>query len=316
MDRAEFAALAGTAPEVDGTARSGAGKSGAAARYRVTDMHTAGEPVRIFTGGVPPLPPGPLLEKRRYARAELDHVRRRLMLEPRGHPEMYGVWPTESELPEAALAVLFTHCAGYSTMCGHATIALGRWVLDQGLVPARAPETVFVLECPCGPVTVRAAVDAQGRVGRVAFDSVPAFAELLDQPLEVEGFGRVPVDVPYGGAFYAVLPASRLGLDLRATPYELLVQAGRRITRAGRAQLAIRHPAAPDLGFLYGTILTDDLPPESAAPTYNLCVFGGGQVDRSATGSGATARMALDLARGRLAVGARREFRGLSGVGF
>jgi trans-L-3-hydroxyproline dehydratase len=286
----------------------------APARYRVTDMHTAGEPVRIFTGGIPELQGKSLLDKRRFARDRLDAVRRRLMLEPRGHGAMYGVWPTEPDLPEAALAVLFTHCEGYSTMCGHATIALGRWVLDEGIVAKRAPETRFVLQCPCGPVAVSAEVGDDGRVGRVAFDSVPAFAHLLDAEVAVPGFGRVRVDVSFGGAFYAVLPASRLGLDLRDSPYDDLVRAGQAVTAAGRAQVQIAHPVEPDLGFLYGTILTDDAVPD--APTYNLCIFGGGQVDRSPTGSGATARMALDRACGGIGPGAVRAFHGLSGLPF
>lgn len=284
--------------------------------YTVTDMHTAGEPVRIFTGGLPALRGDTLLAKRRDALERVDMVRRRLMFEPRGHADMYGVWPTEAHHPEAALAVLFTHNEGYSTMCGHATIALGRWVLDQGLVEAESPQTRFVLECPCGPVTVYAEVAAGGGVGRVSFDSVPSFAALLDATLAVEGFEPLTVDVAYGGAFYVIVPASRLGLDLMESRYETLVHAARRITAAGREQLSIRHPDSPDLGFLYGTILTDDRSPEDPEPTRNLCVFGGGQVDRSATGSGATARMALDHARGRLEPGARREFQGVSGVAF
>ena len=286
----------------------------AVARYRVTDMHTAGEPVRIFTGGLPRLAGETLLDKRAEARERHDHIRRALMLEPRGHADMYGVWPTEPDLPGAALAVLFTHAEGYSTMCGHATIALGRWVLDQRIVAPEPPETRFVLQCPCGPVTVHAAVGPDGRVGRVAFDSVPAFAGSLDAAIEVEGYGRVSVDVAYGGAFYLILPASRLGLDLRESAYETLVRAGRRITEAGRAQLAVHHPEGPDLSFIYGAILTCDAPPPE--PTWNLCIFGGGQVDRSPTGSGATARMALDHERGRIGPGQPRRFHGLSGLPF
>ncbi len=284
------------------------------ARYRVTDMHAAGEPVRILTGGAPELRGATLLEKRRDAGARLDHVRRALMLEPRGHADMYGVWPTAPHHPGAALAVLFTHCEGYSTMCGHATIALGRWALDRGLVPATPPETRLVLECPCGPVEVFVAVGEDGRPGRVAFDSVPSFAARLDAGLDLPSFGRVPVDVAYGGAFYAVLPASRLRLDLLEAPTDALLAAAREVTAAGRAQLAVSHPSEPDLGFLYGTILTDDAAPTQ--PSANLCAFGAGQVDRSPTGSGASARMALDHARGLLAVGAERAFRGPTGIPF
>ncbi|MGO4840526.1 proline racemase family protein, partial [Rhizobiaceae sp. 2RAB30] len=107
----------------------------------VIDMHTGGEPVRIVTGGYPPVPAGTILEKRAYVRDNLDHLRRMLMFEPRGHYDMYGVLPVEPDLPGADLAVLFMHNEGYSTMCGHAVIALGRYAVDQKLVEAVEPVT-------------------------------------------------------------------------------------------------------------------------------------------------------------------------------
>jgi proline racemase len=118
------------------------------------EMHTGGEPVRIIVSGYPTLPGATLLDKRRAARERFDHVRRRLMHEPRGHYDMYGALPVAADHPGAAFAVLFLHNEGYSTMCGHATIALGRWAVDTGRVPAAEPETRFVLQCPCGPVQV------------------------------------------------------------------------------------------------------------------------------------------------------------------
>ena len=284
--------------------------------YSVTDMHTAGEPVRIFTGGLPTLTGDTLLAKRRNAMERHDYVRRHLMLEPRGHPAMYGVWPLEPHRPEAVLAVLFTHNEGYSTMCGHATIALGRWVIDQGLVAVRHPQTTFVLECPCGPVSVSVDVDEAGRPGQTQFALTGARAALLDAEISVPEIGNISIDVAYGGAYYAIVPASRMGLNLFETPYERLVATANKITTAAREQLDIVHPLAPALGFLYGTILTDDAPAGGDAPSYNLCAFGGGQVDRSPTGSGVAARLALDFAKGKAQLGLKREFRGISGVGF
>ena len=114
------------------------------------EMHTGGEPVRIVESGYPPIHGSTILDKRRYVRAELDHLRTALMHEPRGHFDMYGVIPVEPDLPEADLAVLFMHNSGYSTMCGHAVIALGRYAVDRGLVPKVAPETRMVIQCPCG----------------------------------------------------------------------------------------------------------------------------------------------------------------------
>lgn len=284
---------------------------------RVVDMHAAGEPVRIVESGYPSLTGATLLDKRRAAREQFDHLRRRLMLEPRGHGGMYGVIPTAPTHPDAAIAVLFTHQEGYSTMCGHATIALGRWLVDCGMVPASGPSAAFGIEAPCGLVRVEV-LPGEAAAPLVTFESVPSFASHLDQMLEVAGYGRVRFDVAFGGAYYAILPASRLDLPLMTTPLDELVRAGVAITNAVRAALPIRHPAAPDLGFLYGTILTDDteLGSRGNDPSYNLCIFAEGQIDRSPTGSGVTARFALAAARGEIAVGQSREVRGVSGQGF
>ncbi len=286
------------------------------AMYSVTDMHAAGEPVRIITAGAPTLEGETLLAKRRNASSQHDAVRQHLMLEPRGHADMYGVWPTQPDHPDCALAVLFLHNGGYSTMCGHATIALGRWVIDQGIVPVTHPSTAFRLQCPCGPVDVSVAIDADGTPGAVSFTSVPAFAGPLDCALEVPNWGSIRIDIGYGGAFYAVLPAQRLGLSLASSPVTELINAGRAITQAGRAQLTLSHPDADDLAFLYGCIITDGNGPANAKLSRNLCIFGDGQVDRSATGSGITARLALAYAQGYAQPGQSYAFAGLSGVAF
>ncbi|MBM3726544.1 MAG: proline racemase [Acidobacteria bacterium] len=282
-------------------------------RYEVTDMHTAGEPVRIVTAGYPVLEGATILEKRREARARFDHIRRVLMLEPRGHAGMYGVIPVPVSSAEADLAVLFTHNEGYSTMCGHATIAIGRWAVEAGLVPAREPVTRFRLEVPCGVVDVAVEV-TDGQPGATSFDSVPAFVHGLGYETEVPGFGRTAFDIAFGGAYYAILPASALGLRFRDAPLSTLIDAGAAVTRAVRSAIPIAHPEEPDLGFLYGTILTDGS--SAPAPSANLCIFAEGQIDRSPTGSGLTARMALDHAKGLIACGVSREFRGVSGVPF
>ncbi len=233
------------------------------------------------------------------------------MLEPRGHAEMYGALVVPAA-PPAAFGVLFMHHSGFSTMCGHATIALGRWAVASGRVPLHDGRADFIMECPCGPVAVHVADDG----ARVAFDSVPAFAAELDTSIELPGAGRILCDIGYGGAFYAILPASRVGLDLHTAPVGQLRAAALAIMQAIRARGEVRHPTEPDLSFLYSAILTDDTPPGSPQPTRNLCVFGEGQIDRSATGSGVTARMAVDAARGLIAPGASRAFAGASGVPF
>lgn len=163
----------------------------------VVDMHTAGEPVRIVTGGYPELLGATILEKRREARELYDHLRRALMLEPRGHAGMYGVIPVKPSTPDTVIGALFTHNEGYSTMCGHATIALGRWLVESGSVTATAPETQFALELPCGTVRVTCRMEG-GRVISTAFDSVPAFLSHRDVALAVDGLGTVCLDIAYG----------------------------------------------------------------------------------------------------------------------
>lgn len=284
---------------------------------RIVDMHTAGEPVRIVEAGYPSLAGNTILEKRRDAQTRLDHLRTMLMLEPRGHDGMYGVIPTEPCAAGADLAVLFTHQEGYSTMCGHATIAIGRWAVDTGRVALVDGKARFGLEAPCGVIQVE--VEAkEGGGARVAFESVESFAHALDRTVEVAGLGPVHVDIVFGGAFYAILPASRLGLSLMETPLAELVQAATAITEVIRAGAPITHPTEPDLGFLYGTILTDDvaLGGHGGQPSSNLCIFADGQIDRSPTGSGVTARIALAAAKGEMSVGDSCEIRGVSGEGF
>ena len=275
-----------------------------------TEMHTGGEPVRIVESGYPPIRGDTILDKRRYVKENLDHLRRVLMHEPRGHFDMYGVIRVEPDLPDADLAVLFMHNEGYSTMCGHATIALGRYAVDRGLVAKVEPETRIVIQCPCGPVTAYVEV-RDGVAGRVRFCSVDAFAFALDHDVEVDGYGSVACDIGYGGAFYAVADASDFGLDVRGSPIRELSDAAAALTEAVRDSLLLAHPDHDDLADLYGTILTDGV--EDGGASANICVFADSQVDRSPTGSGVTARMALRYARGMVALGEERTFESVVG---
>ena len=152
----------------------------------VVDMHTGGEPLRIVTGGYPDIPKGTILEKRAYVRDHLDHLRKLLIFEPRGHYDMYGALLVEPDLPGADLAVLFMHNEGYSTMCGHAIIALGRYAVDEGLVAKQEPITTVNIEAPCGLVVASVEV-RDGKAGSVSFESVPAFLFARDQTNRIGG---------------------------------------------------------------------------------------------------------------------------------
>jgi trans-L-3-hydroxyproline dehydratase len=283
------------------------------------EMHTGGEPVRIVTAGYPPIPGATILEKRRFARENLDHLRKLLIFEPRGHYDMYGVIPVEPDLPGADMAVLFIHNEGYSTMCGHAVVALGRYAVDHGIVAPKAPFTEVAIQCPCGLVRARVEVtekDGGFVTGGVSFESVPSFAFALDQMVDVQGMGPVTLDIGYGGAFYAILPAASVGLDMRTSPVVALVEAADRITKATATAIPLDHPDDPDLAFLYGTILTDGRDTFSDDPTRNICVFAEREVDRSPTGSGVSARIAVQVAKGQIAVGQSRRFESVTGAVF
>ncbi|WP_442583702.1 proline racemase family protein [Mesorhizobium sp. ASY16-5R] len=282
-------------------------------------MHTGGEPVRIVTGGYPGIPGATILEKRRYARENLDPLRKLLIFEPRGHYDMYGVIPVEPDLPGADMAVLFIHNEGYSTMCGHAVVALGRYAVDHGLVPPQTPFTEVAIQCPCGLVQARVEVaekDGGFVTGGVSFESVSSFAFALDQMVDVQGMGPVTLDIGYGGAFYAILPAQSVGLDVRTSPIAALVEAADRITKATAAAIPLDHPDDPDLAFLYGTILTDGRDGFSEEPTRNICVFAEREVDRSPTGSGVSARIAVQVAKGQIGLGQSRRFESVTGAVF
>ena len=259
------------------------------------EMHTGGEPTRIVVDGWPKLGAPTLLGKRRECLEKHDHLRRGLMLEPRGHDGMYGALLVEPDHPDADLAVLFMHNEGYSTMCGHATIALARWAVDSG----RVKGPTVRLQCPCGLVVAN--VDKQGWV---RFESVPSFVYALDRVAPTATWGPVTVDIAYGGAFYAFLAADSIGLDLRTSPMRAIVDAGEEIALAAAKAIPIEHPSEPDLAFLYGTILTDG----QVSPSRNVCIFAGRQIDRSPTGSGVSARMALQVARREAKLGEQRRF--------
>lgn len=281
----------------------------------VTDMHTGGEPLRIVTSGYPPIPVGTILEKRAYVRENLDHLRKILIFEPRGHYDMYGALLVEPNLPGADLAVLFMHNEGYSTMCGHAVIALGRYAIDQGIVAAREPITTVNIECPCGMVTASVEVK-DGKTGAVSFESVPAFLFARDLQVDLPGHGSITYDIAYGGAFYALADCRQFGLEFGRNRVRDFVDAATAVTERVKREVLLSHPDHDDLAFLYGTILTDSRDMFSDEPTRNVCVFAEAEVDRSPTGSGVTARLAAMHAKGRIGIDQTRTFESIVGSRF
>ena len=182
-------------------------------RIRTIDMHTGGEPLRVILGGFPDIPGDTVLARRNYVRAHYDHLRKALMHEPRGHADMYGCLLIPPNDEGADFGILFLHNEGYSTMCGHATIAIGRLAVDMGWVNVSEPITTFKMDAPCGRLEVRVEVE-DAKVKGVSFYGVPSFLVAENAEVEVPGLGTVPYDLAYGGAFYAYVDSTKLGLDL------------------------------------------------------------------------------------------------------
>ena len=259
------------------------------------DAHTAGEPFRVITGGLPDLPGDTILARRRYMMEKLDHLRTALMFEPRGHADMYGCIVTPPVTPEADFGILFMHNEGYSTMCGHGIIGIVKVVLETGFIQKREPETTIRIDSPAGQVTAHARI-VKGEVQNIYFENVPSFVLALDQVIDVPGVGQFQYDIAFGGAFYAYVQAASIGLTCTPRDFPALVQKGMAIKRAIMASRNIPHPFEDDLSFLYGTIFVGPAESESAH-SRNVCIFAEGEVDRSPTGTGVSGRLAIHRAR-------------------
>lgn len=271
----------------------------------VIDYHTAGEPFRIVTSGLPPLQGETVPERRAYAMAtdSVDKYRQLLVNEPRGHADMYGGFVVPGNDEGAHFGVLFWHKDGYSTACGHGTIALGTWAVETGLVAAAQDgDTDVVIDVPSGRVVARVTCTA-GSVQHVAFRNVPSY--VVTREVEVSSRrGVLRADISFGGAFYASVAASSAGLSVTPPDYAELTALGREIKWALNDSPWARHPSDSRLDGIYGTILYDDLGRAATGPHQrNVAVFADGEVDRSPCGSGTSARLALLADSGQLGSG-------------
>ncbi len=258
------------------------------------DAHTAGEPLRLIVVGLPEAAGATMLDKRAWLRRHADRLRRAVMLEPRGHADMYGAVLTPPVRPDSDAGVLFMHNEGYSTMCGHGVIAIATIVFERGLLATREPN-VLVLDTPAGQVRARALVtqrEGQGaRVRSVAFENVPSF--VMHAGLPVRAANRdIRVDVAFGGAFYAIVDAEAVGLPITTARLPDLRRVGMEIKHRVEAAGPIVHPSDPGLKGVYGTIFTGPARSE-AADLRNVTIFADAEVDRSPCGTGTCAVMAV-----------------------
>ena len=264
------------------------------------ESHTMGEPLRLVVGGIPNLKGNTIPEKRDYFIKHYDYLRTALMLEPRGHKDMFGAILTQPTMPEADVGVIFMHGKGFHNMCGHGTIATNTILVETGLGDVTEPVTTIHMEAPAGLVTVHVKVE-DGRAKEVSFENVPAFLYQEHVPVEVPGRGTVTVDIAFGGSFFAMLDAEQLGIDICPENTDALIKAGMEIIEAANRQIPVIHPELPhiktiDLCEIYGPAKSPD------ADLQNITIFDG-QIDRSPCGTGTSAKVAALWARGKLKLG-------------
>lgn len=284
-------------------------------KIKTIDMHTGGEPLRVILNGLPELKGNSVLDYRRYMKENHDHLRTALMFEPRGHADMYGCILVPPNDNEADFGILFLHNEGYSTMCGHAVIAITTLAVQLNWVDVQAPETKVVIDAPCGRIYSYAKVN-DGQVTSVYFHCVPSFVVGLDFEVELDGVGKVNYDLAYGGAFYAYVDADKLGIDMTAENYRQLIEQGMAIKHAViQSNDLIIHPFESEMSDLYGTIFTGKSH-TTGIDSRNVCIFAAGEVDRSPTGSGVSGRMAIHHKRSDLQIGETMSIESIIGSSF
>jgi proline racemase len=269
---------------------------------RTVDYHTAGEPFRIVVDGTPNFASSTVAQRRVEAQSspDVDLVRALLCREPRGHTDMYGCFVVPPDDDGADFGAIFWHNQGYSTACGHGTIALGVWAVQSGRV-ASDPNgmTAVTIDVPSGRVVAHVA-QSNGSITSVVFENVPSYSVAREVGVETS-VGQVVVDLSFGGALYATVPASSLGLEVTPKHYSSLVALGREIKWALNDSALAKHASDARLSGVYGTIIYDDLGDTAKGPHQrNITIFGDGWADRSPCGSGTAARMALLAEDGRL----------------
>jgi proline racemase len=274
------------------------------------DCHTGGEPLRIITSGWPDLQGETILAKRGNCQQNYDHLRTALMFEPRGHTDMYGALIVDAERDNSHFGAIFMHNEGYSTMCGHAVIALAKFAVESGVVKKTGKQTDVIIDVPCGQIVAQAlsANENSNEIDAVNFNCVPSFVLYKNKTMNIDNIGLVNFDIAFGGAFYAYVNAKSINLSLAKSNHQQLINYGKAIKATISKNIEIRHPFEEDLSFLYGTIFYDDsfynnaITDKSTTNIYsrNVCIFANGELDRSPTGSGVSGRIAIEHDQGNI----------------
>jgi proline racemase len=267
----------------------------------VVGCHAEGEVGDVVTGGILPPPGATMFEKMRAMERDQDHIRRLLLCEPRGSVARHLNILTPPTRDDCDAGVIIMEPTEYVAMSGSNVICTVTVLLETGIIAMREPETVVMMDTPAGPVRARATC-RDGKCVSVEFANVPAFVDRLDARLEVEGVGTIAIDVAYGGMFYAIADAKALGFAVTADEARELAVMGEKIRLAARTQLKVVHPENPGIDGV--SIVQFACPFEGPGKvTRNTCIVAPGRSDRSPTGTGTCARMAVLHARGAMKTG-------------
>ena len=279
------------------------------------DSHTMGEPTRIIISGIPNIPGDTMPEKKAYLENNLDHLRTAVMLEPRGHNDMFGSILLAPTKKEADLGIIFMDGGGYLNMCGHGTIGAMTVAVELGYVDVQEPITEITLEAPAGLVKGRVKVQ-DGKALEVSFSNVPSFLFKTDVEVNIPELGKtITIDVAFGGSFFAIVESKQLGIDICPKNAADLNTIGMAILKAVNEQVEVVHPTLPhiksiDLVEIYGPAKGE------GATLQNVVVFGDGQVDRSPCGTGTSAKIATLFTKGKLKKGETFVYESIIGTQF
>lgn len=278
------------------------------------DSHTAGEPTRIIVGGLPYIPGKTMPEKKEFLEKNLDWMRTALMLEPRGHANMFGSVLTAPTSVEADFGIIFMDGGGYLNMCGHGTIGAATVAVETGIVPLVEPITHVTLEAPAG--IVHAEVEVVGNKAKsVTFTNVPSFLYKRDVKVTTPKLGEVTFDIAFGGSFFAIIKDHYFGCEILPENSGKLLEMAMELRDIINKEVKVQHPILPhintvDLVEIYGKASTEE------ANYRNVVIFGDGQIDRSPCGTGTSAKMASLCAKGELAVGEEFVYESITGTTF
>ena len=263
---------------------------------QAVDSHTMGEPTRIITGGIPNVPGKTMAEKKAHLESKMDHVRTAIMLEPRGHNDMFGSIITAPASEEADIGIIFMDGGGYLNMCGHGTIGAVTVALETGMVEMKEPYTQVVLDSPAGLIRATAKVENQ-KVKEVSFKNVPAFHYKKDVEIEVPEIGKIKFDISFGGSFFAIVSAKEIGIKVVPENTQKLTKVALQIRDIINESIEIKHPTLEHIKTVDLVEIYDD-PTHPDADYKNVVIFGQGQVDRSPCGTGTCAKLATLHSKG------------------